>query len=41
MADTIIVLQHGSIAEHGSHEDLLHKNGLYAELFNLQASAYR
>ncbi|RZT19731.1 ATP-binding cassette subfamily B protein [Kribbella sp. VKM Ac-2569] len=41
MANSIIVLQHGTIAEHGSHEDLLHKNGLYAELFNLQASAYR
>jgi ATP-binding cassette subfamily B protein len=41
MADTIIVLQHGTIAEHGSHEELLHKNGLYAELFNLQASGYR
>ncbi|TDO64029.1 ATP-binding cassette subfamily B protein [Kribbella sp. VKM Ac-2571] len=40
MADTIVVLQHGTIAEHGSHEDLVHKNGLYAELFNLQASAY-
>lgn len=41
MADRIIVLQHGTIAEHGSHEELLHKNGLYAELFNLQAAAYR
>ena len=41
MADSIIVLQRGTIAEHGSHEELLHRNGLYAELFNLQASAYR
>jgi ATP-binding cassette, subfamily B, bacterial len=41
MADTIIVLHHGTIAEHGSHEDLLQKNGLYADLFNLQAAAYR
>ncbi|WP_410784915.1 ABC transporter ATP-binding protein [Kribbella sp. C-35] len=41
MADTIIVLQHGTIAEHGSHEELLQENGLYAELFNLQASGYR
>jgi ATP-binding cassette subfamily B protein len=41
MADSIIVLQHGTVAEHGSHEELLHKDGLYAELFNLQASGYR
>ncbi|TCC49023.1 ABC transporter ATP-binding protein [Kribbella capetownensis] len=41
MADSIIVLQHGTIAEHGSHEELIHKNGLYAELFHLQASGYR
>ncbi|WP_238150784.1 ABC transporter ATP-binding protein [Kribbella sindirgiensis] len=41
MADTIVVLHHGKIAEHGSHKDLLQSNGLYAELFNLQAAAYR
>ncbi|TCC42315.1 ABC transporter ATP-binding protein [Kribbella speibonae] len=41
MADTIIVLHQGKIAEHGPHKALLQSNGLYAELFNLQASAYR
>jgi ABC-type multidrug transport system fused ATPase/permease subunit len=41
MADSIIVLQHGTIAEHGTHEELVRLNGLYAELFNLQASGYR
>ncbi len=41
LADRIFVLEHGTIAEAGSHEDLLALNGTYAELFNLQAAAYR
>ncbi|GAA1579042.1 ABC transporter ATP-binding protein [Kribbella hippodromi] len=41
MADRIVVLRNGTIAEQGSHEELVRKNGLYAELFNLQAAAYR
>lgn len=41
MADRILVLQHGSVHEIGSHEELLAQNGLYAELFNLQAEGYR
>lgn len=36
-ADTIIVLEHGSIAEQGSHKELLKKNGLYAKLWEKQA----
>ena len=36
-ADTIIVLEHGSIAEQGSHKELLKKNGLYARLWAKQA----
>lgn len=39
-AKRIIVLSGGSIVEDGSHEELMQENGLYAELFNLQAKAY-
>jgi ATP-binding cassette subfamily B protein len=41
MADHIIVLKHGEVIERGSHEHLLTVDGLYAELFNLQAAGYR
>jgi ATP-binding cassette subfamily B protein len=39
-ADRIYVLRDGRIVESGRHEDLMAAEGLYAELFNLQASAY-
>lgn len=39
-ADRIYVLEQGRVVEHGSHEDLMRTQGLYAELFNLQAAAY-
>ena len=35
-ADKIIVLDNGSIIEIGSHQDLINKNGLYAEMWNRQ-----
>lgn len=35
-ADKIIVMQHGEIREQGSHQELLHKNGLYRKLYDLQ-----
>lgn len=41
MADRILVLQNGEIAEVGSHDELLAKGGRYAELFNLQAAGYK
>ena len=41
LADRIIVLEHGRIIEHGSHQELMQLEGRYAELFNLQAEAYR
>jgi ATP-binding cassette subfamily B protein len=41
MADRILVLEKGELKEIGSHEDLLQKGGIYAELFDLQAQGYR
>ena len=41
MADRILVLTLGELVEQGSHEELLEKAGLYAELFHLQAAGYR
>ena len=41
MADLIVVMDGARVAEFGSHDDLLARDGLYAELFRLQASAYR
>jgi len=41
MADQIVVLQDGRIIERGSHDDLMRMNGHYAQLFSLQAKAYR
>ena len=41
MADRIIVLTGGEIVEQGTHDELLAENGLYAELFRMQAAGYR
>ena len=35
-ADLILVMNHGDIVEQGTHEELLAKNGFYAELYNSQ-----
>ncbi len=40
-ADQIIVLHHGAIEESGTHDELFRAGGRYAELFELQARAYR
>jgi len=41
MADRIVVLEHGRIAEDGDHEQLTRLGGRYAEMFELQAASYR
>jgi ATP-binding cassette subfamily B protein len=40
-ADRIYVLHDGEIVEEGSHDELVARAGRYAELFELQAAAYR
>ena len=41
MADRILVLKGGELVDDGTHEELLARGGLYAELFTLQAAGYR
>ena len=41
MADLILVIADGRVAESGDHDALIAKGGLYAELYDLQARAYR
>ena len=41
MADRILVLKEGRIAEQGSHDELVRNGGHYAEMFELQAAGYR
>ena len=41
MADLIVVLQGARVAEVGSHEELMERGGPYAELYGIQAAAYR
>jgi ATP-binding cassette subfamily B protein len=41
MADLIVVLDGSRLVEVGSHEELMARNGQYAELYGIQAAAYR
>jgi ATP-binding cassette subfamily B protein len=41
MADRIVVLENGRIAEEGSHDQLASLGGRYKEMFELQAASYR
>jgi ATP-binding cassette, subfamily B, bacterial len=40
-ADRILVLDGGKIIEEGDHQNLMKKDSLYAELFNIQAQGYK
>jgi ATP-binding cassette subfamily B protein len=41
MADQIVVIQEGRIAEIGTHDELLNREAIYAHLFSMQAEGYR
>ncbi len=41
MADLILVVADSRVVEAGSHRELMERDGLYADLFQLQAAAYR
>jgi subfamily B ATP-binding cassette protein MsbA len=38
-ADLIVVLQHGEIAEQGSHDELIARDGIYKALVEMQGFA--
>jgi len=40
-ADLILVIDRGQVVEHGNHEELLDKNGVYAHLYQTQFSRKR
>ncbi len=40
-ADLIVVVDGGRIVEHGKHEDLMARDGMYAQMFTMQAGIYR
>lgn len=39
-AHKILMLENGRIIEHGSHKELMHLGGKYADLYNMQAKRY-
>ena len=41
MADQILVIDDGKLLEHGTHQALIDEHGYYAQLFEMQAAAYR
>lgn len=40
-SDRIVLLERGQILEQGTHEELMEKNGAYAEMFRIQSSYYK
>ena len=41
MADRIILIQGGKVAEDGSHSELIGRDGIYAKMFEMQSRRYR
>lgn len=41
MADRVILLQNGKVAENGSHSELMKNNGIYAKMFEMQSGRYK
>ena len=39
-ADCVFLLNGGEIAERGNHSQLMEQNGVYAEMFRMQAQSY-
>ncbi len=40
MADKIVLIENGQALEYGTHEELMHKNGRYAQLYRYQADKF-
>ena len=40
LSNKIFVFGNGTVLESGTHEELMNKDGIYAEMFNMQASNY-
>jgi ATP-binding cassette subfamily B protein len=40
MVDRILVLDHGRLVEEGRHDQLIRRNGVYAEMFKTQVGLY-
>ncbi len=41
LSDNIYVFEDGAVCESGTHKELMDKNGVYANMFELQASSYK
>src|SRR5690606_26511694 len=41
IADRVLVLDDGKLMEHGRHDELIRRGGLYASMFEAQAQWYR
>jgi ATP-binding cassette subfamily B protein len=39
-ADRVLLLNNGQVAEHGTHDELMARDGEYTQLFTMQAFAY-